>query len=284
MMKITFDHPINDPVLLYIDIETFGPDGEIDILREIVPESHSIPSHPGGLSLAVGQISVVTIAMDDGSPRIFEYREMSEDTRRDLLRFLLNGNHTLVGHNIGFDLAFLLKEAERLGVRTDPIGPGVLDTMHIARLLLAQSKTVTGPDGATVERRDSLKWCANHFLGVVIDKFGQREDWGGVITAGMQDYARQDVTILRELLDGPFHRLTDELIDVALFEGKAIWNVAKMAARGFPVDADGLWSLTEALAQRWSAERIKLQELTGLKSFHATKFGKFLSDEGVKLP
>ncbi len=116
-----------------IDVETTGLDPDRDAIIEVavilfrdadILEEFSSLVNPGrDLPPEITRLTGITQAMVDSAPSMYELRGR--------LRALL-ANHVLVGHNVTFDLNFLI--AERLA-----IGNPHLDTMTLASILVPEA-------------------------------------------------------------------------------------------------------------------------------------------------
>jgi DNA polymerase-1 len=130
----------------------------------------------------------------------------------------------VVGHNLGFDLAFL----GRLG-----FSPGrVRDTLLLSQVLYAAGYTKGVPP-----IRHGLKDCAARELGVALDKDLQASDWAGRLSAAQLAYAVADVRVLE-----PLHAaLTGKLAEAGLgraadVESRALPAIVWTGAAGVPFD------------------------------------------------
>jgi DNA polymerase-1 len=132
----------------------------------------------------------------------------------------------VVGHNLGFDLAFLA----RLGFR-----PGrVRDTLLLSQVLYAAGYTK-----GTAPTRHGLKDCAAREIGVTLDKDLQQSDWSGRLSAAQLAYAADDVRVLE-----PLHAaLTRKLVEAGLrraaeIECRALPAIVWTGAAGVPFDRE----------------------------------------------
>jgi len=276
------------PNVVFLDIETFGPTGTPKVLNALCPKGITPPEDHGGLSLAKGKIAVVSFGWDEEPIEMYEYRAMTDQQRREILAAIF-GAPALCGHNIGFDLSFLMKDALRLGVQIPTDEPMVIDTLQLARLHHAQARQVPASDydgrsAGIIKRESSLKWLSWYHLGVDVDKTFQQADWSGPISPGMAEYAKRDVELVRDLVLKAFPETIAAYNAVIEFEGAAVWNVAKMATRGFPVDAAALLKMTLELSDRYTKGLAEFCKLSGCNGLSVVEFRKFLLSNGIELP
>ena len=121
------------PTYVAVDVETTGLDSDRDVIIEvaaiafrgndIVTEFSSLVNPQRDIPDFITQLTGISQEMVDDAPSMFALR--SE------LRPLL-ADHTLIGHNIDFDLSFL--RAERLG-----LGSHRIDTLTLASILLPEA-------------------------------------------------------------------------------------------------------------------------------------------------
>jgi DNA polymerase-1 len=183
----------------------------------------------------------------------------------DLVRPLLaDPGKTLLGHNLGFDLRFLLAK----GLETR--GPHC-DTMLAAQLLEA----CAAQDDGRPRLRYSLAAVAERYLGLRVDKDEQRSDWAQPELAAAQlHYAAQDGTILH-----PLHaRLSADLAAAGLDRAWAIEQgclpaLAWLAHAGMPFDQQAWAALSDAaLIEQQGLRRAIDAALAGTG---ANRFGGF---------
>jgi DNA polymerase I len=156
----------------------------------------------------------------------------------------------LVGHNLKFDLRFLM--AAGLDV---PDGARLLDTMLAAQLLGAGTE-----DGYL--NRCALAPVVERVLGQTLDKGEQRSDWSGPLDDAQYAYAARDAAILLPLAEHLDAALAAaDLITIAEVEMRALPAVAWLEQTGAPFDAEAWADLSDAAV----AEQIRLEyELTAL--------------------
>jgi len=163
----------------------------------------------------------------------------------DLLR-----SKRLVGHFIGFDLAFL---AQR-GFETDD----AQDTLFLDHLLHSGEPNI----------RHSLAEAARRHTGVELSKELQRSDWSGPLTSEQIAYAARDAAVLIPLHDALSHKIENAgLSEAAAVENGCVPAIVWMSLAGVPVDA-AAWSEicrnleTEAVAMRDEMDRTAPPALT----------------------
>ena len=142
----------------------------------------------------------------------------------------------IVGHNLKFDLKYLLKNG------IEPYA--VFDTL-IASQLIGETD------------RHSLQYTAMHYLGEVIDKSLQLSNWGSQhLTEKQLEYAALDVKIVRDLFPKMLERLNGTSHEeplllktrtakvfglknpIAIIEMAFVIETAKLELNGIPVDQE----------------------------------------------
>ncbi|MGI8553473.1 MAG: DNA polymerase [Dehalococcoidia bacterium] len=136
------------------------------------------------------------------------------------------GGPVLAGHNLEFDLRFLM--AAGLPI---PDGDRLFDT-RIAEQLLLSGTDKPGFKLADVVRRH---------LGVSLDKAEQRSDWTGTLTDAQINYAAADAAVLLPL-SGKLQQalLVADLERAAAIEMRALPAIAWLEHAGAPFDS-GQW-------------------------------------------
>ncbi|HLZ71455.1 MAG TPA: DNA polymerase [Dehalococcoidia bacterium] len=148
----------------------------------------------------------------------------------------------LAGHNLAFDLRFLM--AAELPV---PDGARLFDTMLAAQLLAAGEPSERGTF--------TLATVADRCAGLTLDKTEQRSDWSGPLTDAQLRYATLDAAVLlplAERLQAELHAA--RLERVADIEMRALPALAWLTHTGAPFDADRWLALSNAAV----AERLTL--------------------------
>jgi DNA polymerase-1 len=137
----------------------------------------------------------------------------------------------LVGHNLLFDLQFLM----RLGFEPER----VTDTFLLSQLL----------DGPRKGRGyHGLAGCIARELHVEMPKELQRSDWSGTLSAGQLDYAARDADVLLPLADALRRKIQAAGMDgAAATEMGALPAIAWMSRSGVPFDL-GDWDALAAAA------------------------------------
>jgi DNA polymerase-1 len=144
----------------------------------------------------------------------------------------------LVGHNLAFDLSFLTI----LGFR--PRRP-IHDTMLLAQLLAAGASDRCG-----------LADCCARELGIVLDKAGQKADWGGELSAEQLAYSAKDAAVLLPLYSALTARIDKAgLAETARIEERCLPALVWMGKHGVGFDR-AAW---EALADAAEKEAERLQ-------------------------
>jgi DNA polymerase-1 len=206
--------------VLGVDVETTG-DGEGDALDPLK-----------------GRIRLVQLATPDA---VYIVDCAGTDPR--LLQPVFASGPVLLGHNVGFDLAFL----QQAGL-VIPNGDRLFDSMLAARVLEA----CAGP-----WPRYRLDDVAARWLGVQLDKSHQISDWSGTLSQEQLDYAARDAGVLL-----PLHaRLTQEttaagLDAVTALEMRCLPAVVWLELTGAPFDA-AAW---EPLSNAARTEEVRQEE------------------------
>jgi DNA polymerase I-like protein with 3'-5' exonuclease and polymerase domains len=186
-----------------------------------------------GLSHAADRVRLLSLATPDGTFLVDLFRVDPAPLWPAL------ADAEVVGHNLGFDLPFLM----RLGFT-----PGrVLDTMLASQVL----------DSGDIATRHTLKDVAARTLGVAVDKELQAADWSGPLAPEMLRYAARDA----ELPPRVWEKLAAEAdatgqAAVLDTEMRALPCVAWAAVRGVGFDRPA-W---EDLALGTGTERDRLRE------------------------
>ncbi len=174
---------------------------------------------------------------------------------------VLRAVQRLIGHNLSFDLRFLLANGLPM-----PDGEQLFDTMLASRLLLSG---LSEPRGT-----HSLAGVAERYLDLAVDKTEQRSDWSGTLSDAQIAYAAKDATVLLPLVEKLDAALKEaDLVRVAAIEMRALPAIAWLEYSGAPFDREA-WT---ELADEAVAEQTRLEgELTAV-SGTADMFG----DSGV---
>jgi DNA polymerase-1 len=151
-----------------------------------------------------------------------------------LLAAIFSQGPTLVGHNLKFDLRFLMEAGLPI-----PGGERLFDTMLASQLLHA------GTDA-----RHFLAAVAERELGVTLDKAAQGSDWSGDLTEEQLTYAARDASVLLPLTERLRGRLRrDGLAAVMALEMGALPAIAWLEHTGAPLDSDHWKRLANRAAQ-----------------------------------
>jgi DNA polymerase-1 len=205
--------------VLGLDCETTGLDPHADRLRLIQLQP------PGGPVYVIDCFAV--------DPRLLEP--------------VLQGARLLVGHNVKFDLRFLM--AAGLPI---PEGARLFDTMLGGQLL----------DGSAAPL--GLKELAARFLGLKLEKELQWADWSGALSPAMLEYAARDAAVLLPLYEALAPELEAAgLGQAAELEFRALPAVAWLEHTGAPFDVEG-W---RAVCDR--AQAAKLEAASNLTALAA---------------
>lgn len=212
-----------------IDIETAGP-GE-----------------RGALDPRAGWTRLVQLATADGVTLI-DLAEVDPLVLAPL--FHPTEGPILVGHNLRFDLSFLVEAGLEI-----PNGVRLFDTMIASQVL-----------GAAADERPrgyhSLSSVAERYLAVTLDKTEQASDWSGPLSDEQLAYAAADAAILPRL----YAALTAELgpaglARVAALEMRCLPAVCWLERTGAPFDQEAWTALGEKAAAAVAAVDAQLHEL-----------------------
>jgi DNA polymerase I-like protein with 3'-5' exonuclease and polymerase domains len=172
------------------------------------------------------------------------------------LATVLSGSALFLGHNLKFDLGWLLGAGL-------PLPDRLFDSYLAAQLLDAGLETQRG--------HHSLESVARRLLQWPLDKTQQTSDWAGDLTPAQLTYAANDVAVLLPLAD-KLQTLLDKagLGGVAAIEMDALSAVTWMEHNGVPLD------LT-----RWQAliDDAKMQQ-----AGHAAELDRLIQEAGIAPP
>jgi hypothetical protein len=125
-----------------------------------------------------------------------------------------------IGHNLGFDLAFL---RVKFGIQFWH----AYDTQILSQMLYAGILTY----------RHSLKACVERELGMAVDKSEQMSDWSKPLTNSQLNYAAQDITVTKMLFRTLAAKVKIEgLSMVAKIEAEFLPALVEINHYGLPVD------------------------------------------------
>ena len=165
------------------------------------------------------------------------------------LKEMIESREMLLGHNLNFDLQFLLS----LGI--DYKGK-IFDTYIAERCLRAGFKEKKVSPKLQKPYFDdiscSLKAVVERRLELDISKEQQVSDWSkDELDIEQIEYAAKDVDLLPQIAADQLKELVEEsLIDVYSLESKCIRPVARMCHRGFNVDVSRLITLKSSIEER----------------------------------
>jgi len=190
------------------------------------------------------EIRLLTLAIPGREPWIIDLRAVGYDLGE--LGGVVEGG-TVVGHNLKFDLLWLL-------VKCDILPRKVFCTMTASRLLTAGGKDPNDL-GAVIARH----------LGIRLPKDQGRSDWGGMIlTPDQLRYSADDARHLHPLrskLDAAL--ATADLGKVAELEMSLLPVVVEMEAAGFPVDRAALATIGADAQREMVAATGRLRDALG---------------------
>jgi len=170
------------------------------------------------------------------------------------LKEMIESREMLLGHNLNFDLQFLLS----LGI--DYKGK-IFDTYVAERCLRAGFKEKKISPKLQKPYFDdvscSLKAVVSRRLELDISKEQQVSDWSKQdLDLEQIEYAAKDVDLLPSIAADQLKELVEEaLLDIYSLESKCVRPVARMCHRGFNVDMNKLIALRSSI-------ELKLEEIT----------------------
>jgi DNA polymerase I len=212
-------------------------------------ETTGLDSHVSKLRLL--QLCTTDEKVDDRTVYVLDLFKVTDTSG---LKELIESREMLLGHNLNFDLQFLLS----LGI--DYKGK-IFDTYVAERCLRAGFKEKKVSPKLQKPYFDdvscSLKAVVSRRLDIEISKEQQVSDWSKEDLAIEQiEYAAKDVDLLPKIAADQLKELAEEaLLDVYSLESKCIRPVALMCHRGFNVDVSKLVALR-------SATQTKLDQIT----------------------
>ena len=165
------------------------------------------------------------------------------------LKELIESREMLLGHNLNFDLQFLLS----LGI--DFKGK-IFDTYIAERCLRAGFKEKKVSPKLQKPYFDdvscSLKAVVERRLEIEISKEQQVSDWSKEeLDIEQIEYAAKDVDLLPKIASDQLRELAEEaLLDVYSLESKCVRPVARMCHKGFNVDITKLMALKHSIQER----------------------------------
>jgi DNA polymerase I len=212
-------------------------------------ETTGLDSHVSKLRLL--QLCTTDEKVEDRTVYVLDLFKVTDTSG---LKELIESREMLLGHNLNFDLQFLLS----LGI--DYKGK-IFDTYVAERCLRAGFKEKKVSPKLQKPYFDdvscSLKAVVNRRLDIEISKEQQVSDWSKEDLAIEQiEYAAKDVDLLPKIAADQLKELAEEaLLDVYSLESKCIRPVALMCHKGFNVDVSKLVALR-------SATQTKLDQIT----------------------
>ena len=212
-------------------------------------ETTGLDSHVSKLRLL--QLCTTDEKVEDRTVYVLDLFKVTDTSG---LKELIESREMLLGHNLNFDLQFLLS----LGI--DYKGK-IFDTYVAERCLRAGFKEKKVSPKLQKPYFDdvscSLKAVVSRRLDIEISKEQQVSDWSKEDLAIEQiEYAAKDVDLLPKIAADQLKELAEEaLLDVYSLESKCIRPVALMCHKGFNVDVSKLIALRSAI-------QTKLDEIT----------------------
>jgi DNA polymerase-1 len=165
----------------------------------------------------------------------------------------------LVGHNIAFDLSFIMRD----GIYIDNPKSRLWDTM-IAEQILNYTKTDIGDLD-----KYSLQHLANK-VGIQLDKTLQKSDWSGLLSEEQIKYAAMDAYATYEIHKNQKQKLDNGLRRVFAIEMGALPAITMLRTFGIGVDKEKLNKTYEELLEK---NRKVLEELNEIYTEELIKAG-----------
>jgi len=156
----------------------------------------------------------------------------------------------LIGHNIGFDLSFIMRD----NVFIDNPKSRLWDTM-IAEQVIDYNKT----EPKALDRY-SLEYVANK-IGISLDKKLQRSDWGGFLTEDHIKYAALDARTAYDIYTHQKDKLDNGLRRVFAIEMGALPAVTMLRAFGVGVSAEKLNEIYEDLIKKTKVAETEVDDI-----------------------
>lgn len=191
------------------------------------------------------QLCTADPAVEDRTVYVFDLFKFNEETK---LKELIETREMIVGHNLNFDMQFLLY----LGI--DFKGK-IFDTYIAERVLRAGFKEKrVSPQAKKVYFADvscSLQAAVKRWLDIDLSKEQRLTDWSVEdLTEEQIEYAAVDVDILPRIAAAQLAELKEEsLLELYSIESQCVRPVARMCYRGFGADIEKLKALKSAIQE-----------------------------------
>lgn len=127
--------PIENEVFVCVDCETTGLDPKADRVIEIAAAKFTISDLSASMEHLIDpgcEIPAVSIAIHNITQEMVAGKPKASEVLKEYLSFI--GSHTVVGHNINFDIEMIACEAERAGIPCALRANPQIDTLRMARL------------------------------------------------------------------------------------------------------------------------------------------------------
>lgn len=256
-------------------------------------------TEPFRSGLMAPPLACLSVATPEGV-KLYHHTEALEPFCQ-LLAKAAAGDITLIGQNVGYDMAVMAAHAESLGHDIMPdifnaydVDWAVVDTELTEKLIRIYDGTLRGgyeedEDGTThfVKNHYSLAELVTKHLGVVLDKDTWRTGYGSLRheplskwPEGAQQYAREDARVTRELFLAQVEdadRRTSDLLANLPAQTQAGWTLRLMANWGLCASQTSVKDLDLSLARYMAAWCPELQA-AGLLRSKLTKKGTYPRD------
>jgi len=196
------------------------------------------------------QLCTADPTVEDRTVYVFDLFKYNEKIK---LKELIETREMIVGHNLNFDLQFLLY------LDIDFKGK-IFDTYIAERVLRAGFKEKrVSPQAKKIYFADvscSLQAAVKRWLDVDLSKEQRLTDWSiEDLTEEQIEYAAIDVDILPRIAAAQLAELKEEsLLELYSIESQCVRPVARMCYRGFGVDIEKLKALKNAIQENLNSK------------------------------
>jgi len=181
-----------------------------------------------------------------------------------ILQVINTDNKTWVLHNAKFDLSFLYVK-------------GINVTAKVEDTMLMQSCLMQG----RCKDKLSLKYLAEEYCGVELDKSEQTSDWSKDLTEKQLKYAAMDVIILEDIYN-KLKPLVESrgLAEVVAIENEAVKATARLETTGICIDTDAVRTYKRAVNKE-IAELIRPFRRKNVNVNSPSQLKRYLHENGL---